>query len=70
MKQYLGQKRILNAVDCIIFGYDGEEIKLLVIKRGFEPLKDKWSLVGGFITDDFAKRKSENIYGELVAHGS
>lgn len=40
---------MLVAVDCIIFGFDGEEIKLLVIKRGFEPEKDAWSLMGGFV---------------------
>lgn len=37
------------AIDCIIFGFDGEEIKLLVIKRNFEPEKGKWSLMGGFL---------------------
>ncbi|HYF68290.1 MAG TPA: NUDIX domain-containing protein [Ohtaekwangia sp.] len=45
-------KRILIAVDCIIFGFDGAEIKALLIKRGFKPEKGKWSLMGGFIKDD------------------
>lgn len=49
MESYSQQKRFLFAVDCIIFGYDGLELKLLVIKRGLEPLKGSWSLVGGFI---------------------
>ena len=40
---------MLVAVDCIIFGFDGQELKLLLIKRGFEPQKGKWSLMGGFI---------------------
>jgi 8-oxo-dGTP diphosphatase len=52
MQWYSQQKRFLFAVDCIIFGYDGQELKLLVIKRGFEPEMGKWSLVGGFIGDD------------------
>ena len=30
---------MLFAVDCIIFGFDGQELKLLVIKRSFEPEK-------------------------------
>jgi len=51
MKQYLGQKRILVAVDCIIFGFDGQDLKVLLIKRGFEPEKNKWSLMGGFLRD-------------------
>ena len=40
---------MLVAVDCIVFGFDGQELKLLLIKRGFEPQKGKWSLMGGFI---------------------
>jgi ADP-ribose pyrophosphatase YjhB (NUDIX family) len=52
MTRYTGQSRMLVAVDCIIFGFDGEELKLLLIKRGFEPLKNKWSLMGGFVQGD------------------
>ncbi len=41
------------AVDCIIFGYDitEKELKLLLIKRSFEPAKGQWSLSGGFVQD-------------------
>jgi 8-oxo-dGTP diphosphatase len=52
MKHYSRQTRILAAVDCIIFGFDGEELKLLLIQRGFEPEKGKWSLMGGFVQPD------------------
>lgn len=37
------------AVDCAIFGFDGSELKLLLIRRGFSPEKGKWSLMGGFV---------------------
>src|SRR5690606_2824294 len=47
--QYENQERLLAAVDCIIFGFDGYELKLLLIERGFEPEKGKWSLMGGFV---------------------
>ncbi|TRX22261.1 NUDIX hydrolase [Flavobacterium franklandianum] len=57
MQSYSQQRRFLFAVDCIIFGYDGQELKLLVIKRGLEPLKGSWSLVGGFIGEN---ESSEN----------
>jgi ADP-ribose pyrophosphatase YjhB (NUDIX family) len=40
---------MLVAVDCIIFGFDGQQLKLLLIKRGFEPEKGRWSLMGGFV---------------------
>ncbi|HLA59200.1 MAG TPA: NUDIX domain-containing protein [Puia sp.] len=49
---YSGQKRNLVALDCIIFGFDGKDIKLLLIRRGFEPEKEKWSLMGGFLQPD------------------
>ena len=41
--------RILVALDCIVFGFDGEDLKLLIIKRNFEPEQGKWSLMGGFL---------------------
>lgn len=49
MIKYSKQTRLLLAVDCIIFGFDGETLKILLIKRGFQPEKDKWSLMGGFV---------------------
>jgi len=51
MKIYSKNTKHLIAVDCIIFGYDilEKEIKLLLIKRSFEPAKGKWSLEGGFV---------------------
>jgi 8-oxo-dGTP diphosphatase len=54
MKLYSKHKRHLVAVDCIIFGYDilEKEIKLLLIKRNFEPAKGRWSLEGGFIEEN------------------
>lgn len=45
-------KKFVFAVDCIIFGYDGQDLKLLVIERSFEPCKGMWSLVGGFVEED------------------
>jgi len=52
MTKYIKQARILVAVDCIVFGFDGYNLKLLLIKRGFEPEKNKWSLMGGFVQSD------------------
>ena len=51
MPNYAGQTRILAAVDCIIFGFDGENLKVLLMKRGMEPEKNKWSLIGNFLTE-------------------
>lgn len=38
------------AADCIIFGFDGKQLKVLLVKRGHEPEKGKWSLIGGFVS--------------------
>jgi 8-oxo-dGTP diphosphatase len=51
MTGYSKQVRILAAIDCIIFGFDGSELKLLLIQRGFEPERGKWSLMGGFVQE-------------------
>ncbi len=52
MNKYKGQHHFLLAVDCIIFGFDGKDLKLLLIQRGFEPEKNKWSLMGGFLEEN------------------
>jgi 8-oxo-dGTP diphosphatase len=36
-------------VDCVVFGFDGLSIKVLLINRGVEPFKGKWALPGGFV---------------------
>jgi 8-oxo-dGTP diphosphatase len=53
IKLYSKHGKHYVAVDCIIFGYDiaEKELKLLLIKRSFEPAKGKWSLSGGFVEE-------------------
>lgn len=52
MNKYKDKDKVLLAVDCIIFGFDNDELKLLLIKRDFEPEAGKWSLMGGFLKKD------------------
>lgn len=35
--------------DCVIFGFDGRQLKILLIERGLEPYKGMWALPGGFM---------------------
>jgi 8-oxo-dGTP diphosphatase len=49
ISSYKSHQKILVAVDCIIFGFDGNQLRALLIKRGFEPEKGRWSLMGGFV---------------------
>lgn len=51
-KIYSNSDKILLAVDCIIFGFDKGVLKILLIKRDFEPEMGKWSLMGGFLKRD------------------
>ena len=38
--------------DCVIFGYDGRDLKVLLIERGIEPFKGRWAFPGGFLNMD------------------
>lgn len=40
------------AADCIIFGFDGNSLKLLLIERGNPPFLGHWALPGGFMHQD------------------
>ncbi len=68
MTKYSEEQPILVALDCILFGFDGKDIKILLIKRGFEPEKNKWSLMGGFLRpnetlDEAANRILKQLTG-------
>lgn len=52
MNKYSSQSKLLAAIDSIIFGFDGQDLKILLIKRGFEPRRGQWSLMGGFVKKD------------------
>lgn len=65
--KYSNQTRLLVAVDCIIFGFDGTDYKLLLIQRGFAPEREKWSLMGGFIQpEESADKAAERILQQLT----
>ncbi len=55
-------------VDNVIFGFDGGDLKILLIKRGEEPFSGKWGLPGYFVKrnetlDAAAKRVLEELTG-------
>lgn len=39
-------------VDCIIFTVDAGELKVLLVRRDFDPGKGLWSLIGGFVGEN------------------
>ncbi|MBR5149305.1 MAG: NUDIX hydrolase [Bacteroidaceae bacterium] len=67
-KYYSQHPRFYHAVDCIIFGFSGGELNLLLLKRKFAPGKGEWSLMGGFVEEgehmnDAAKRVLAELTG-------
>ncbi len=36
-------------MDCVVFGFDESELKVLLIQRGLEPFKGRWAMPGGFV---------------------
>ncbi len=66
-EQYQENKRFV-AVDCVIFGYEEEQLKLLLFQRAIEPAKGEWSLLGGWVnkdesTEDAARRVLYKLTG-------
>ena len=39
-------------MDCVVFGFDDGDLKVLLIERGLEPFKGRWALPGGFVRVD------------------
>jgi len=60
--------RAALTVDCVVFGFDEGELKVLLIERGLEPFKGKWALPGGFVRvdetlDEAARRELQEEAG-------
>jgi len=54
--------------DIVIYTIQNNELKILLVKRGIEPFKDKWAIPGGFVRiheslEDAAKRELEEETG-------
>src|SRR6266436_3962267 len=60
--------RAALTVDCVVFGLDESELKVLLIERALEPFKGKWALPGGFVRvdetlDEAARRELQEEAG-------
>ncbi len=50
MTQFYNEySKVLVSVDCIIFGFDGNDLQVLIGKRQMDPGRGEWSLYGGFV---------------------
>jgi 8-oxo-dGTP diphosphatase len=65
---YGEHSKVWVSVDCIIFGFEEDKLKLLIGKRQMDPGRGEWSLYGGFVgaeesLEDAANRVLFNLTG-------
>ena len=49
---YGEHSKVFVSVDCIVFGFDNDKLKLLIGRRQMDPGRGEWSLYGGFVRED------------------
>ncbi|MCX7876746.1 MAG: NUDIX hydrolase [Melioribacteraceae bacterium] len=55
------------SIDCVIFGFNNNELEVLLIKRAVNPYKDYWALPGGFIKkNELVKEAADRILFETT----
>ena len=53
-------QKVLLSVDCIIFGFTDNKLKILIGKRNMDPGRGEWSLYGGFVRGDESLDEAAN----------
>ena len=46
---------------CVIFGYGGKDLKILLVEKGIPPFKGMWELPGGYL-----QMEEDSIDGDLL----
>ena len=57
---YTEFQKVLLSVDCIIFGFTDNKLKILIGKRNMDPGRGEWSLYGGFVRGDESLDEAAN----------
>ena len=65
---YKEHSKVYVSVDCSIFGFEANKLKLLIGNRRMDPGRGEWSLYGGFVKeneslDDAANRTLRDLTG-------
>ena len=65
--------RAALTVDCVVFGLDDEDLKILLIERGLEPFAGMWAVPGGFVhldesLEEAAARELREETGLIAAY--
>ncbi|KQC02358.1 NUDIX domain-containing protein [Pedobacter sp. Hv1] len=67
MKEVLPVFNSAVSIDCVLFGFDGGELKILLIERNEEPFKDWWALPGNLVgEDESVDQSASRILHELT----
>ena len=57
---YGEHSKVFVSVDCIVFGFDHDKLKLLIGRRQMDPGRGEWSLYGGFVREDESLEEAAN----------
>lgn len=64
---YASHSKMYVATDCIVFGFDDGELKLLIFRRRVEPDKGEWSLIGSFVNlDEDVDEAAQRVLTEIT----
>ncbi|PKD16646.1 DNA mismatch repair protein MutT [Salegentibacter salinarum] len=64
---YIQEDKMYVATDCVIFGFDEGNLKLLIFKRRVKPLMGTWSLIGSFVKlDEDVKEAAKRVLKEIT----
>lgn len=64
---YAHNEKMYVATDCIIFGFDQGNLKLLLFKRRVKPLEGEWSLIGSFVKlEEDVSAAAERVLEEIT----
>ena len=64
---YSGVHKAFVSVDCIIFGFEDNKLKLLLGKRQMDPGRGEWALYGGFVgTNESVDEAAHRVLCELT----
>lgn len=64
---YKQKDKMYVATDCIIFGFDSGNLKLLLFRRRVSPLAGEWSLIGSFVKlDEDVSKAAERVLEEIT----
>ena len=60
--------RAALTVDCVVFGLDSDDLKVMLIQRDLPPFENRWALPGGFVRldetlDEAARRELQEETG-------